>query len=366
MKTLRTIFISLLASTFFMACQGNGETTSPLIEPLTEAVYSSGFVMPANDHKLYSQAEGVLLKVHAREGDIIKKGMPLFEIANVQQDLQLRKAQDAYSIAQENYSEESPLLQELIQSIETAKARMQNDSLNYHRYQQLLEKKAISSFDYEKSKLAYENSANEYKALRNKYEYTRRQLWQSLRDAGNQLSILADEKNRYIISSPIDGKVFEMYRQPGELIRRNEPVALIGHDSLLYLNLSIDELDIQRVKIDQPIKVKIDVYGSQVFNARVRKIYPMLNLADQSFRIDAEFTDPVPGGFVGLNVEANIIISQKTHAVTLPRRYVDTDNTVWIKDGKDKKKVLITTGVETFEKVEVLSGLDTTDVVIAL
>ncbi|MCC5930483.1 MAG: efflux RND transporter periplasmic adaptor subunit [Cyclobacteriaceae bacterium] len=368
MKTFanQSVFLILSLAILIMACTSNGDEERARLTSLTEAVYASGYVLPLDDHKLYSQAEGVLIKVYAREGDMVKKGEPLFEIAGVQQDILFRKAQDQYQIAQENYNDESPVLQEIAANLENAQSVLQNDSLNFARHQALYDKKAISGYEYERARLSYETAKNHYYATKNTYQHTKKQLWLALREAENQLSISADEKNRYIISSPADARIYELYRQPGELIRRNEAVAMIGQSDQVYLQLQIDEMDIKRVELNQPIKVKIDVYNDKFYNARVSKIYPMLNIANQSFRVDARFTEEIPGGFAGLNVEANIIIAEKEQTLTIPRRYLQDDHSVLIKEGKNTVKKEVKTGMVSFDKVEILSGIDTTHVLVEL
>ena len=36
-------------------------TTTPEVRPIVEAVYASGKVLPADDHRIYAQADGVLV-----------------------------------------------------------------------------------------------------------------------------------------------------------------------------------------------------------------------------------------------------------------------------------------------------------------
>jgi multidrug efflux pump subunit AcrA (membrane-fusion protein) len=126
----------------------------------------------------------------------------------------------------------------------------------------------------------------------------------------------------------------------------------------------VDELDIDKIKKGQEVLVKIDTYPHKIFKARISKTYPMLNQKDQSFRVDAQFTDDVPRVYAGLTVEANIIIQQKEQALTIPKTYLIGQDSVRIeKDGK-AQQVKITKGVENFEYVEVLAGVDTTSVLL--
>ena len=102
-----------------------------------------------------------------------------------------------------------------------------------------------------------------------------------------------------------------------------------------------------------------------MFNARVSKVYPKLNRTDQSFRVDAEFIGEQPASYYGLTVEANIIISQNKHVLTIPKTYVTGSDSVWIEQDGKKQKVKFRKGAENFDLVEVKSGLSETSKLIA-
>ena len=145
---------------------------------------------------------------------------------------------------------------------------MQFDSLNYVRYSNLLNSNATTRSEYDRMKLLYDNSRNEYALQKSRYEKTKNQLYIELQNAKSQLQIASNESGRYTIRSQVDGKVFKTMKEKGELVRRNEAVAVIGKDSAFYLELSVDELDVQRVKAGQEVIVKIDAYPDKIFHAR--------------------------------------------------------------------------------------------------
>jgi HlyD family secretion protein len=141
------------------------------------------------------------------------------------------------------------------------------------------------------------------------------------------------------------------------LVRRGEAVALLGNPNNVYLQLAVDETDFAKLKVNQEIVLKMDAYGDKVFKAKVTKIYPKLNKIDQSFRVDADFVGEAPEAYYGLTVEANIIISQNPKALTIPKSYLVGNDSVWIEEGKEKKKIKLQKGAENFELVEVKGGL---------
>ena len=97
----------------------------------------------------------------------------------------------------------------------------------------------------------------------------------------------------------------------------------------------------------------------------VVQAYPVMNEIDQTFRVDATFTDSVDQPFVHSSVEANIIIQQKKNALIIPSAAMTADDTVQVKREGKVKNTFIHTGIRTLDEIEVLDGIDeATEVVI--
>jgi multidrug efflux pump subunit AcrA (membrane-fusion protein) len=105
----------------------------------------------------------------------------------------------------------------------------------------------------------------------------------------------------------------------------------------------------------------MDSYKGQVFEGVVDKIDPIMNAQSKSFTVEASFVNPPATLYPNLTTEANIIISVKEKALTIPRTYLVDDNYV-ILSSKEKRKV--TTGLKDYQKVEILDGLKATDIIL--
>lgn len=341
-----------------VACQNNQETLKPKVKPLIEAVYASGFVVAKDEYEVHSQAEGYLSEKLVADGEEVKQGDPLFVIESDQQSSRSRLARENYEMASSNYGKNSPVLEELRAAIQTSKTKVQFDSLNYVRYSNLLKSNATTRSEFDRMKLLFDNSRNDYSLQKSRYEKTKNQLYLELQNAKSQLQIASNESGRYTIRSKVDGKVFKTMKEKGELVRRNETVAVIGKDNAFYLELSVDELDVQRIREGQEVVVKIDAYPDKIFHARVTKIYPMIDKKQQSIQVDADLTDPLPGGFSGLALEANIIIRKKDNALVIPKTALLPGDSLNVKTPEGIRKIKITKGIETMDEVEIVSGLD--------
>jgi multidrug efflux pump subunit AcrA (membrane-fusion protein) len=130
------------------------------------------------------------------------------------------------------------------------------------------------------------------------------------------------------------------------------------------VKLNVDAADISKVKASQQVLLKTDIDKDKIYKAHVSKIYTMMNASDQSFRVDAEFDESYTAGFNGTNTEANIIISTKANVLTIPKSCMAGKDSVYVSEGGDEKKIKIVTGIENFDEVEVLSGLNSNSKII--
>jgi HlyD family secretion protein len=356
--------ISTILLLLAVACGPQEQTTSPIYKQLTEAVYASGKIFPENEYNVSANADGVIISLFVEEGDTVTAGQSLMQIEKEIQDARLQNATEAYRKARDNYRSNSPIVKELEAGLDAAKAKVKNDSIQFTRYSNLLKENATSKAQYDQRKLTYELSRQEYTARQNNYKKVKDQLYLDLTNAESQYKINLKDESNYTIKSKINGRVYDLFKEQGELVRRNEPVALLGDANNMYLRLLVDELDIARVRKGQQVLVSVDLYPDKLFKAKVTKVYPKLIAADQSFRVDATFTGEKPDIFYGLNIEANIIINERDKVLTIPKAYLVGQDSVLVKADGEVKKVKLTKGVENFELVEVISGLDTNSVIV--
>ena len=355
------IFFTILGS----ACKRSADGTSPTYRELTEAVYASGNVYPRNEYTVTADAAGILEKRLINEGDSIRQNQLLFVLESTSENARQQAAASAYQQARANLGANSPVLAELEAQVRNARTRLANDSINYTRYRELYSQNATSKAELERIELNYTLSKNNLRAQTNTLLRSLDQIRLDVANNRSQLvsSEVAGRNTR--IRSFVNGKVYEVYKDPGEVVKIGDQLALVGSGNQLYAQLAVDESDFGRLRLGQEVVLKADVYPDKVFRAKISKIYPKLNRTDQSFRADAEFVGERPASYYGLTVEANIIISQNKHVLTIPKSYVIGNDSIWVDQDGKKQKVKFRKGAENFDLVEVKGGLTETSKLIA-
>jgi HlyD family secretion protein len=356
------IAVSIILFVVFKKNKAN--TIKPAHKSITEAVYASGFIVPKNEYKVYALSDGYITGKYKNAGDEVKKGEAILQIQNDATAAKLSASSSAYDYAKLNASENSPVLLDLKNKIKSAEAKYRNDSLNYTRFQNMYAANAVTKNQLDQATLQWEVSSNDYKSAREMLVKTKEQLQVELRNAQSGLAASGQDAGNYTIRSLIDGVVYDITKELGEVVRRNDWIGVVGEGGSKMLELSVDQSDIAKIKPGQKVVVKMDLTGDKIYNASITKIYPNMNQNDQSFKVEAEFTEDYNFSFVHASVEANIIIAQKENALIIPKNVLQPGDEVEVLALGRNKKVKIKKGLENLEFVEVMEGISDSDEVV--
>jgi multidrug efflux pump subunit AcrA (membrane-fusion protein) len=302
---------------------------------------------------VYASSTGIIEKVFVSEGDTVKMGDVLFGIANPVNKFNEENARLAALLAQENLN--SDKLSELLVGLELAKSKMKQDSLLNERQQILWAKKIGTKVEQESKELAFKSSKSNYLAAVYRYNDAKRQLSFLAEQSRNSFLASSSLRSDNMVKSGIDGIVYSVMREQGEIVGPQIPLGVIGDASNFFLELQVDEFDITKISIGQIVKVRLDSYKGKVFEASVIKINPIMNERSRSFFIEAVFIDRPEVLYPNLTVEANIILQEKKNALTIPRNYLIADKKVINEEGDT---IVVELGLKDYEKAEVLKGLN--------
>lgn len=339
-----------------ISCGKKSEKINPIKENITETVYASGIVKSMEQYQVFSPVNGLIKKIFVKENDVVKKDDPLFQVNAETARLNTQNAELALNYGTVNANKNK--LAEAQTEIDFLKNKIKNDSALLQRQLNLWNQGIGTRNELEQRELAYKNDVASFNASIFRYKDLKKQLNFTQLQSRNNLQISKSITGDYTIKSNTNGRVYSVAKKSGEMITTQMPVAVIGEAKNFMLELQVDEYDIEKIKPGQKIFITMDSYKNKTFDAHVTRIIPFMNDRTRSFTIEAAFETNPPALYPNLTVEANIIITTKQNAITIPRDYLFNDSLVLLSDNK-KRKVLI--GLKDYQKVEIVSGLTTND-----
>ena len=278
-------------------------------------------------------------------------------------EMNLESARNLVELAKLQASQHGPVLSGLDQEVRAAKARYLLDSTNATRTASLWQQQATSRQQLDQAQTQFELSKSQFQRAKENYTSNRERLEVEYRNAVNQLEALTANRSEYRILSVLDGKVYDVIPEVGDLVNAQTPLVEIGDSSRFEVELAVDETDIALLHTGQPVVYAIDAYRDSVFHGVISEIIPRVNVLTKSSRVKATFNlSPGVQLYTGMSAEANILISEKKNALVIPKEFVRNGNQVRLK-GEDQPRT-IRKGIEDLQFIEVLEGLSEQDILV--
>jgi multidrug resistance efflux pump len=245
------------------------------------------------------------------------------------------------------------VIQDIEQEINVAEEQYAVDANQLERYEKMRDRQLASESELEQFRLRATASKARMEGLISQKKRLEQELKIQQKQAKNAYESALSTSSSASITSLVDGMIYEIFKENGELVNVQQPIAMIGSQSDYIIRLLIDEVDIVRVAIGQPVLVQLEAYPDETFSARVRQIYPKMDPKTQSFEVLAVFDTPPSKLYLGLTGEANIVVEERDDVIVIPREYLVEDAFVETADGRKKIRI----GLKSLSHVEVLEGL---------
>jgi len=339
-----------------VSCNTKTEKIKPSVSSISESIYASGIIKSKDQYQAFATVNGIIQNIFVSEGDTVSIGTPILSISNEAQKLNKENAELAEQFS--DYNANQGKLNEAKLAIDLAKNKLKIDSALYFRQKNLWQQQVGTKVDLEQKELAYQNSKNGYFSSQVKYDDLKRQLnFTSLQSKKNYL-ISSKQESDFTLKSEINGVVYDLLKSKGEIVGLQTPLAVLGDSKHFILEMQVDEYDIFKIKKGLTVLITMDSYKGKVFEAKVSKIYPIMNERSKTFLVEAEFDQQLETLYPNVTFEANIVLQSKNNAILIPRNYLVNDSTV-IKNNGDK--VIVKTGLKDYQKIEILSGITADD-----
>lgn len=360
---MRQILIILTSAVIFLSsCKSkSGETVSPVIAPVTEAVFASGHIESSGQFTLTALNDGYITDVPVEEGDTVTAGQLIFKQDNAAAAVQQQAATENLVIANKNAASNSAILQQLQEQLNTALEKQSTDKVQLERMQRLYATNSVAKIDLDNAALTYKSSDNNVSAIQQNITATKLTLEQSVINSRSQQQTAAINSGYYSLKSPGNYTVYTLLKRKGDLVRKGDALAILGNSKTLVISLSVDEASIAKIQLGQKVLVELNTEKGKTYYASVTKIYPLFDTQSQAYKVDAGFEGNNPPLINGTLLQANIIVAKKDKALLIPRSCLSADGKVLVKNKKKTDTISIQTGIVSTDWVEVIKGVTISD-----
>jgi len=242
----------------------------------------TGGVVSDNQKMITSRYMGFIKNMKVSEGDVVKKGDPLYEIDS--KEIDSAKSQVELAISQANLA------------LQMNRAQYANIQQNLERHKRLFAKGMVSKYDLEQLELAAANYRDMVKISEKQVEQAKAKMEEVL----NQYKYLK-------IVAPNDGVIVMKRANEGEIQIPGMPSLVLTDLTDLKIVTEISEGDLSHAKIGKKVKYEIPSIGLSG-EGKITSIIPSSNPMTHKFKIKISFDRK--GKFVFPGMYAKVIIDE--------------------------------------------------------
>lgn len=138
-------------------------------------------------------------------------------------------------------------------------------------------------------------------------------------DAQSQLNAANQQLNKMTVTAPIGGVVTAVNNSNGDNVTASKAVLSIVDMSSMKVKVSVDELDIEKVKQGQKAEVKFDAIKDKTYEGTVETIAQIGTTSNNvtTYDVVVDITDPT-GIKLGMNANVNILVESKDNVLVIP------------------------------------------------
>jgi RND family efflux transporter MFP subunit len=245
-----------------------------------------------------------------------------------------------------------------------AKASLEFAEAEFARIRSLLEQKVVSQSEYDQRRTQVEAARQQYLVAQNSAE----QSYRSLQAARARVALARKAVSDTAVRAPFSGIVAERLVSVGDYVTKGTRVATVVRIDPMRVELTVPEQAVSLVQVGQPVRLTVDAYPNEVFDAKIRFVSPALRADQRALTIEAIASNTDGRLKPGLFATASIQHPKSGAALLVPATAVETvsgtSRVYVVKDGKVEERI-VTLGERVADDIELTSGVSPGEIVAA-
>ncbi len=252
----------------------------------TDDAYVEGTIVP-----IAPQVAGKVSKVYVDYNQRVKKGDPLVEIEPDDYVAELNAKKATLNTLHAQRNEIASSLNESLAKLSTAEANL-NAAIaqrvlaerEYERIKGLYKEDLVSKSKFDSAEAALkvalaqekasESQIKEIKNAINTLKIKLKTQQHQIEKAEEELKVAEINLKRTLIVSPIDGRVAKKSVQIGQYVKVGQLMMAVVDEHDIWIGANFKETQIEKMRIGQPVKIKVDAYPGKTFKGHVASFQP--------------------------------------------------------------------------------------------
>ena len=315
---------------------------------------STGTVRARTTATISSKLMGYAREVRAQIGDHVREGQPLVVLDTRDLETSVVRAEAGREEVKSGFSEAES-------AVALAKSQLDLAQVTFHRMQDLLDKRSITDQEYDEASArlkAAQAALDMARARRTQLDAKMAQMEQEVRAAGIQ-------RGYSQIVAPFSGTIITKSIDPGTLAVPGAPLFTIERDGAYRLEASVEESRLSLARVGKTVSVTLDGMDRTV-PGRIAEVVPSVDAAARTgtVKIDLPLLPELRSGMFGralFDTGGRKVLTVSSAGV-MERGQLQS---VYVAENNIAHARMVTIGTRVNDKVEVLSGLNQGDRVIA-
>lgn len=334
--------------------------------PIDRYLRVTGSLLADEQAEVSAEAAGRVIATPVERGTRVSQGAVLARISATETSAQLLEAEaNAGQIeARLGLSADRSFDPKRVPDVMSARASLDWAEAEFGRIKSLLDQKVVSQSEYDQRRSQVDAARQQYQMAQNVAE----QSFRSLQAARARIELARKAHADTTVRAPFSGLVAERVVSIGDYVTRGAHVATVVRVDPMRIELTVPEQAVSLVKAGQSVKISVDAYPGETFEARVRYVSPSLRADQRALTVEAVASNQDARLKPGLFATALIQQPVSAPALLVPATAVDTvtgTSRVYVIKGGQVEERIVTVGETVGQKVEITSGIANGDVIAA-
>ena len=335
---------------------------------LRQTVVASGRITWPQRVSVAAEITGRVNKVPVKEGQQVKRGDLLIQLADSTDRASLAQATTAVALAEAKLRQQREVgLPTAQETLRQAQADVEQTGQQLTRIRSLNNQKYISKteLDTAQRNLDVANSKLEAATLQVQSNQTKGSdallASTALNQARASLQLAQVKLTQDAILAPADGTLISRSIEPGDIATAGKALMVLAAQGETQIEVQIDEKNLAKLAVGQVALSSADAFPQQRFNAEVAYINPGVDATRGAVEVKLRVKEPPKYLRQDMTVSVDIETAKKPDALVIPTGalHEPSSDAPWVLVVRDDRTVkqTVTLGLRGDENVEVLSGI---------